>query len=158
MYRWLEVWPCDVRHFSFVNEKRVRTHPQTPSLSQSFFTCSFTSFLQPSQRTIPRSHRRSCHDASYEIDYNKHHNWHGKWEPLRLTATWISTSWCVCVWNEGCHYEENEVPLKSTDCCQFSYRVVVFVFTVYDDGQITNMFNLFSVKWKCGQMCNNCAD
>lgn len=62
--------------------------------------------------TIPRSHRRNCHDASCEIDYNKQRNWRGKWEPLRLTATWISDCWHA--WAEGCHYKDGVLP-KSTD-------------------------------------------
>lgn len=123
MYCWLNAWPCDVHYFSSVSDRR---HTQT----------------------IPRSHRRSCHDASCEIDYNKHHDWHGKWEPLRLTATWISNYWCVCVCVlKGAIMRRTGYHWRAQTGCQFSYCVVVFAFTVYDDRQITKMFKWIFLVW-----------
>lgn len=55
MYRWLDVRPCDVHHFSSLKGGGARTWAQAPS----------TIHVAPHQShtTIPRSHRRSCHDA-----------------------------------------------------------------------------------------------
>lgn len=137
----LDVRTCDVYHFFLLTDRRVRTRTQTPSLSQSFFTCPFTSFLQPSQNQNPDLTGWSCHDASCEIDHSKHHGWNGKWEPLRLTATRISNSWCVCVCVlKGAIMRRKVYHWRAQIGCQFSYHVIVLAFSVSDDGWITKMF------------------